>query len=52
MKFPNHIKSQGLTLDVEPKQGIDLNYQCWVKDPDGNRIEFMQMHPDSPQNKA
>ncbi|GGE31436.1 putative lactoylglutathione lyase [Pullulanibacillus camelliae] len=45
----DHIKSKGLTLDVEPKQGLDLNYQCWVKDPDGNRIEFMQYHPECPQ---
>lgn len=46
------IKAKGLTLDVEPTQGKDLNYQCWVRDPDGNRIEFMQMHPDSLQNKS
>ncbi|WP_163538164.1 VOC family protein [Gracilibacillus sp. YIM 98692] len=45
----NHLKGKGLTLDVEPKQGLDKNYQCWVKDPDGNRIEFMQLHPESPQ---
>ncbi|MBS4223304.1 VOC family protein [Lederbergia citrea] len=50
-EIADHIKSQGLTLDVEPKQGLDHNYQCWVKDPDGNRIEFMQMHPDAPQMK-
>ncbi len=48
-EIADHIKSHGLTLDVEPKQGVDLNYQCWVKDPDGNRIEFMQMNPESPQ---
>jgi catechol 2,3-dioxygenase-like lactoylglutathione lyase family enzyme len=48
-EIADHIKSNGLTLDVEPKQGVDLNYQCWVKDPDGNRIEFMQMNPESPQ---
>lgn len=50
-EIANHIKSKGLTLDVEPKQGLDLNHQCWVKDPDGNRIEFMQMHPEAPQMK-
>lgn len=48
----NHLKQKGIHLDVEPKQGIDLNYQCWAKDPDGNRIEFMQLHPDSPQKRA
>ncbi|MDF2959143.1 MAG: hypothetical protein K0S39_878 [Paenibacillus sp.] len=46
-----YLKSKGVTLDVEPKQGLDLNYQCWAKDPDGNRIEFMQLHPDCPQLK-
>ncbi|MEK3888316.1 VOC family protein [Bacillus sp. FSL K6-3431] len=51
-EIANHIKSHGLILDVEPKQGLDFNHQCWVKDPDGNRIEFMQMHPDSPQMKS
>ncbi|MBP1995989.1 VOC family protein [Paenibacillus eucommiae] len=48
-EIANHVKGKGLTLDVEPKQGLDKNYQCWVKDPDGNRIEFMQMNPESPQ---
>jgi lactoylglutathione lyase len=46
------IKAQGLTLDVEPVRGKDLNYQCWVRDPDGNRIEFMQMNVNSPQSKS
>ena len=44
-----HLKSSGVKLDVEPMQGKDHNWQCWAKDPDGNRIEFMQLHPDSPQ---
>jgi catechol 2,3-dioxygenase-like lactoylglutathione lyase family enzyme len=44
-----HLKNHGLRLDIEPKQGLDLNYQCWVRDPEGNRIEMMQLHPDCPQ---
>lgn len=48
-EIADRIKSNGFTLDVEPKQGMDLNYQCWARDPDCNRIEFMQMDPDSPQ---
>jgi len=47
-EIANHIKSQGLQLDIEPKRGKDNNYQCWIKDPDGNRIEFMQLDPSSP----
>ncbi|MFA9379452.1 MAG: VOC family protein [Acetanaerobacterium sp.] len=45
----DHIKSKGVTLHREVNQGLDLNYQCWVIDPDGYRIEFMQMHPQSLQ---
>ncbi|WP_100407890.1 VOC family protein [Bacillus solitudinis] len=47
-EIANHLKGKGLTLDVEPTQGKDNNYQCWIKDPDGNRIEFMQLDPSSP----
>jgi hypothetical protein len=43
-----HLKAHGIPLDVEPKRGKDNNYQCWVKDPDGNRSEFMQLDPSSP----
>ncbi len=32
--------------------GLDGNYQCWIKDPDGNRIEFMQMLPGNMQEVA
>ena len=48
----DRLRAKGLTLDVQPKQGKDGNYQCWVHDPDGNRIEFMQMSPDSLQSKS
>lgn len=51
-EIANHLKQNGVPLDVEPQQGKDLNWQCWARDPDGNRIEFMAMHPDSPQMKA
>jgi lactoylglutathione lyase len=43
------IKGKGGILFVEPKQGSDRNWQCWITDPDGNRIEFMQLDPKSPQ---
>ncbi|GGH76200.1 lactoylglutathione lyase [Pullulanibacillus pueri] len=51
-EIADHLKSKDWPLLVEPQQGKDLNLQCWVKDPDGNRIEFMQLSPDSPQAKA
>ncbi|MBM7570740.1 VOC family protein [Aquibacillus albus] len=47
-EIANHLKSNGVTLDIEPQQGKDDNFQCWAKDPDGNRIEFMQLVPTSP----
>ncbi len=47
----DHLRGKGIILDVEPMQGKDGNYQCWAKDPDGNRIEFMQMDPNCLQNK-
>ena len=46
------LSSRGLEVVGEPKQGQDGNWQYWVTDPDGNRIELMQMMPDSLQAKA
>lgn len=47
-----HLRKYNIPLDTEPCQGKDTNWQCWAKDPDGNRIEFMQMMPASPQRRA
>ncbi|GAB6928492.1 VOC family protein [Paenibacillus sp. JCM 10914] len=44
-----HLRKFGVTLDVDPVQGKDFNWQCWARDPDGHRIEFMQLDPKSPQ---
>ncbi len=46
------ILKQGGTLDRPIKLGADGNYQAWVRDPDGNRIELMQIMPGSPQAKS
>lgn len=43
------LRSNGVTIDTEPKRGLDFNTQAWVKDPDGNPIELMQLSPESPQ---
>lgn len=32
--------------------GLDGNRQCWLQDPDGNRIELMEMAEDCLQYKA
>jgi hypothetical protein len=41
-----------VALDRETVIGLDGNWQAWVKDPDGNEIELMQLSEDSPQRKA
>jgi hypothetical protein len=41
-----------VALDRETVIGLDGNWQAWVKDPDGNAIEFMQLSEDSPQYRA
>jgi lactoylglutathione lyase len=46
------LRDAGVELTVEPKLGLDGNRQCWIEDPDGNRIEFMQMSSDSMQAEA
>ena len=47
-----HLCAEGVTLDQEPVTGLDGNWQAWVRDPDGNAIELMQLSEDSPQRKA
>ena len=46
------LRDAGVKLTVESKMGLDGNRQCWIEDPDGNRIEFMQMSPSSMQAEA
>ncbi|MBS4218348.1 VOC family protein [Bacillus sp. FJAT-49711] len=50
-EMSNLLEKNGV-LDVKPNQGKDYNFQCWAKDPDGNRIEFMQIDSRSPQNNC
>lgn len=47
--FVEEIRGRGITIDVEPKMGLDFNVQAWISDPDGNKIELMQYSPKSPQ---
>jgi len=42
----------GIPLTQPVKTGRDGNRQAWIEDPDGNRIELMEMAPDSLQAKA
>jgi len=46
------IAARGLPIEGSPTSGKDGNTQYWLADPDGNRIELMQIAPDSLQAKA
>jgi lactoylglutathione lyase len=47
-----HLRKTGVKLTTEPKLGLDGNAQAWFEDPDGNRIELMQMLPGNMQEAA
>lgn len=46
------IKKEGGVITDGPKQGCDNNWQAWILDPDGIRIELMQIDKESPHYKA
>ncbi|MBI2939342.1 MAG: VOC family protein [Chloroflexi bacterium] len=46
------LDARGVVIDRPIKRGADGNLQAWIVDPDGNRIELMQIMPDSLQAKA
>ena len=46
------MKANGIEMLMPPKDGADGNRQAWIEDPDGNRMELMQMRPDCLQAKA
>ncbi|CAN7420719.1 VOC family protein [Rhizobium rhizogenes] len=37
------LTAKGVALTSEKKLGVDHNYQAWIADPEGNRIELMQL---------
>lgn len=46
------LNSAGVEM-IRPKvQGADGNWQTWIEDPDGHRIELMQMAENSMQARA
>ena len=45
------VVETGVPQDDASKQGADHNWQCWTHDPDGIKIELMQISEDSPQMK-
>ena len=47
-KIAEKIQATGYKLDNPPAKGKDLSYNFWVTDPDGNKVEFVQLNPESP----
>ncbi|MGR3661636.1 MAG: VOC family protein [Paracoccaceae bacterium] len=54
METVAHLESVGIPLEapLKDKRGVDGNRGCWIVDPDGNRIELMEMAPDCIQIEA
>jgi lactoylglutathione lyase len=46
------LEAKGVALYWPLKTGADNNRQAWIQDPDGNRIELMEMAPNALQFKA
>jgi lactoylglutathione lyase len=46
------LRAQGVAIERELKLGLDGNWQAWIRDPDGNSIELMQLAEDSPQRQV
>lgn len=48
----DELRQAGIPLTAEKKMGADYNFQAWIEDPDGNRIELMQIMPKAMQLDA
>jgi len=46
------LVSRGVVITRELREGPDGNRQAWIEDPDGVRIELMEMKPDCIQFEA
>jgi lactoylglutathione lyase len=51
-KTLEEVRGRGAPIDTELKIGYSKCIQFWTHDPDGNRIEFMELPPESLQIKA
>lgn len=48
----SELGAAGVPLVRDKQMDADGNWQAWIQDPDGHRIELMQMMPDSLQARA
>jgi len=51
-KCLEELRGRGAPIDTELKTGFSKCIQFWTHDPDGNRIEFMELPPESLQAQA
>ena len=51
-QFQEELRARGAPIDVELKTGYSKCIQFWTHDPDGNKIEFMELPPESLQAQA
>lgn len=45
----NELEAKGVVFDTDILVLLDHNKTCYLKDPEGNRIELMQILAESPQ---
>jgi catechol 2,3-dioxygenase-like lactoylglutathione lyase family enzyme len=50
-KSAQQVIDAGFKMDVMPNMGCDYNWQAWVTDPNGIRVELMMISPESPHAK-
>jgi lactoylglutathione lyase len=48
----SELADKGVSLIQAKKKAVDGNNQAWIEDPDGNRIELMQMSEECLQLRA
>jgi lactoylglutathione lyase len=48
----DNVEKAGIKLLIGKKSAGDGNRLAWIEDPDGNRIEFMELNPASLQLQA
>jgi lactoylglutathione lyase len=46
------LRQSGVEIEREPQLGLDHNWQAWIRDPDANSIELMQLVEESPQRQV
>jgi lactoylglutathione lyase len=46
------LREAGIAIEREPEVGLDRNWQAWIRDPDGNSIELMQLEEESAQRRV